>query len=84
MFSEHIILTKSQNAHYKFGTEQVDALARAGISADWADHIAGAIRKAWDYMASEEAWDRPIVILGTTSLISDVKELAATPQPLEV
>ncbi len=80
--SEHIILTKSQNAHYKFGTEQVDALARAGISADWADHIAGAIRLAREYMAVEEAWDRPIVILGTTSLISDVKELAATPEVL--
>lgn len=81
--SEHMILTKSQNAHYKFGTEQVDALEQAGIKAEWADHIAEAIQTAREYMADEEAWDRPIVILGTTSLISDVKLLAATPRLLE-
>ena len=81
--SEHMILTKSQNAHYKFGTEQVDALEQAGIKAEWADHIAEAIQTAREYMTDEEAWDRPIVILGTTSLISDVKLLAATPRLLE-
>ncbi len=80
--SEHMILTKSQNAHYKFGTEQVEALAEAGMKADWADDIESAIRLAREYMAAEEAWDRPIVILGTTSLISDVKELAARPMLL--
>ena len=80
--SEHIILTKSQNAHYKFGTEQVDALAEASMKADWADDVESAIRLTREYMAAEEAWDRPIVILGTTSLISDVKLLAATPEVL--
>lgn len=80
--SEHMILTKSRNAHYKFDVEQVNALEEAGLKADWAENIEGAIRQAREYMAAEDAWDRTIVILGTTSLISDVKLLAATPQLL--
>ena len=80
--SEHIILTKSQNAHYKFGKEQAEQLSKAAIAADWTESIAEAVSLAREYNAVEEKWDRPIVILGTTSLISDVKELAATPMLL--
>lgn len=80
--STHMILTKSENAHYKFGTEQVEALVEVGIAADWAENISDAIDKARAFMEAEDAWNRPICILGTTSLISDVKALAATPMPL--
>ena len=80
--SAYMILTKSQNAHYKFGTEQVEALADAGIHAEWTESIEEAIHKARIHGMNEQAWDRPICILGTTSLISDVKALAATPKPL--
>ena len=80
--SVHMILTKSQNAHYKFGREQVEALAEVGIAADWTENISDAIDKARSFMEAEDAWERPICILGTTSLISDVKKLAATPMPL--
>ena len=80
--SIHMILTKSENAHYKFGTEQVEALVEVGIAADWAENISDAIDKARAFMEAEDARNRPICILGTTSLISDVKALAATPMPL--
>lgn len=80
--SAHMILTKSQNAHYKFGTEQVEALAEVDIAADWAENISDAIDKARVFMEAEDTRNRPICILGTTSLISDVKALAATPMPL--
>ena len=73
--SEHIILTKSQNAHYKFGKEQAEQLSKAAIAADWTESIAEAVSLAREYNAVEEKWDRPIVI-------SDVKELAATPMLL--
>jgi dihydrofolate synthase/folylpolyglutamate synthase len=74
--SEHIILTKSQNPHYKFGTEQVKALEDIGIKALWSEGIGEALEKA------RSLSDNPICILGTTSLISDVKVLAATPMLL--
>ena len=80
--SDYIILTKSRNPHYKFSAEQVEVLANAGISASWTENIAEAIEMARNLANDEKAWDRPIVILGTTSLISDVKKLAATPMPL--
>lgn len=81
--SDHIILTKSQNVHYKFGKEQTEVLKATGISAVWKEHIAAAVEQARAYNAAEEKWNRAIVILGTTSLISDVKALAATPMLLE-
>ncbi len=71
--SERIILTKSTNAHYKFSPEQVEILKENGIDATWADGIAEAMLFAQN---------APICILGTTSLISDVKRLAGTPMPL--
>ncbi len=80
--AEHIILTKSSNTHYKFDASQIETLQTAGITAGWADDIAQAVDNARNIAAAEGEWNRPMVILGTTSLISDVKALAATPMPL--
>lgn len=77
--SEHIILTKSQNVHYKFGPEQAEMLHQKGINAVWSENIAEAVDKAREYIKAQEIYDMPICILGTTSLISDVKTLASTP-----
>ncbi len=81
--SGHMILTKSTNAHYQFGPKQVQTLSEAGIKAQWTSGIGEALKLArlgdGDPESREEL---PIVILGTTSLISDVKELAGTPMPL--
>ena len=81
--TEKMILTKSQNAHYKFGAEQVQNLKQSGIDAVWTESIAEAMGKARAYMQVQERYDIPICILGTTSLISDVKVLAATPMLLQ-
>lgn len=80
--SDHIILTKSRNVHYKFGSEQVDVLAKAGLKAVWTENIEDAVNLARNLASEEKAWDRPICILGTTSLISDAKCLASTPMLL--
>lgn len=79
---KHIILTKSSNRHYHFGKEQEEVLQKHHISAIWTENIAEAMEQARGLAAKEEAWDTAICILGTTSLISDVKTLAATPMPL--
>lgn len=79
--TEKMILTKSQNAHYKFGLEQAECLKENGIDALWTEGIAEALEKAREYMREQEKYELPICILGTTSLISDVKVLAATPMP---
>ena len=80
--SEKMILTKSQNVHYKFGPEQTQTLHQKGIDAEWTESIAEAMERARKYMQEQENYDIPICILGTTSLISDVKVLAATPMLL--
>ena len=81
--TEKMILTKSQNAHYKFGPKQVQMLSQNGITAEWTESIAEALQRAREYMQVQERYDIPICILGTTSLISDVKVLAATPMLLQ-
>ena len=82
--SEKMILTKSQNAHYKFGAEQAMSLKRKGIEAIWTESIAEAVEKAREYIQETGKYELPICILGTTSLISDVKVFAATPAPCTV
>lgn len=79
---KHIILTQSSNRHYRFGKEQAEVLQKHHISAIRTESIAEAMEQARSLAAEEEAWDTAICILGTTSLISDVKTLAATPMPL--
>lgn len=64
--SEKIILTKSNNPHYIFTEKQCDKMAEEGIETVWTNSVEEAIEKAKKTML-------PLVILGTTSVISDVK-----------
>ncbi len=63
-----IILTRSQNVHYVFTSGQKEVLDREGIRTEWTDSIEEALSKA-----VEE--NEPVIILGTTSLVSEVKKL---------
>jgi dihydrofolate synthase/folylpolyglutamate synthase len=62
----YTILTKSQNAHYVFTEKQKARLATLGIDAILTDSVAGAIHEA-------KMKGLPIIILGTTSVVSEVK-----------
>lgn len=68
---DHIILTKSQNPHYIFTGLQVDTLEKEGIKAVRTLSIRQALQMAGEYQL-------PTVILGTTSLVSEVKMLINT------
>ena len=61
-----VILTKSQNPHYIFTKEQKHMLANDGIESTWTNSIEEAIGIA-------KSKELPIVILGTTSVMSEVK-----------
>ena len=61
-----IILTKSQNPHYIFTKRQQACLKDMGIDSVWTESI----EEAFAYAKKEE---KPIVILGTTSVIAEVK-----------
>ena len=63
-----IILTKSGNPHYHFSQNQQKVLAKEGIDAEWTDSV----KQALDLAAS---FSDPVVILGTTSVISEVEQL---------
>ena len=63
-----IILTKSQNPHYIFTEKQASILNEEGIKAIWIPDIHSAI----DYAKN---LNQPIIILGTTSVVSEVKIL---------
>lgn len=69
--SSVIILTKTGNPHYVFGPEQVADLEAKGVHCVWSENIKNAIE-----LAKKEKL--PICILGTTSLITEVKALAKT------
>ena len=60
------ILTKSQNPHYHFTEVQYNKLLEEGINTIISSSVSEAINLAKEYNA-------PIAILGTTSVISDVK-----------
>lgn len=64
--SDDIILTKSQNPHYVFTDEQCRKLSEEGIMTEWTNSVDEAIDKAKEKSL-------PIVILGTTSVVSEVK-----------
>ena len=64
--SSSIILTKSQNPHYVFTRSQSEKLMEQGIKTAWTDSVEDAISMG-------RQMQKPIVILGTTSLISEVK-----------
>lgn len=63
-----IILTKSQNPHYVFAKEQCETMAAEGIETLWADTVEEAIQMS-------KRFGKYIVILGTTSVVSEVKQL---------
>ncbi len=64
--SDNLILTKSQNPHYVFTQKQCEQMAEEGIKTVWTNSVDEAIKKAKEKSL-------PIVILGTTSVISEVK-----------
>lgn len=66
--AKEIILTKSQNPHYVFTQWQQERLRKEGINAGWTESISEAMDLAMEK-------DRPIVILGTTSVIAEVKRM---------
>ncbi len=72
--SERIILTKSGNPHYKFSRLQADTLAQKKIEATWTESVKEAVSLALSYndLVTDDGKGIPIVILGTTSVISDV------------
>ena len=66
--ASQIILTKSQNPHYVFTKRQQERLKEEGIEAVWTEGVLEAVDKAKEK-------DDYIVILGTTSVIAEVKKL---------
>lgn len=66
--SKEIYLTKSSNAHYIFTKQQQVVLKENGINTIYFEEMREAIEAAKEHSL-------PICILGTTSLISDVKRM---------
>ena len=66
-----IILTRSQNPHYIFTPHQQSILAERNVETIWADSMEEAVKAGKEF-------GRPIVILGTTSVVSEVKKLQLT------
>lgn len=63
-----IILTRSGNPHYHFSPKQQESLAEEGIGTIWTDSVKQALTLTG-------ACPDPIVILGTTSVISEVERI---------
>ncbi len=63
-----IILTRSGNPHYHFSKNQQETLVQEGISAEWTESVKQALTLA-------ASFPNPIVILGTTSVISEVAQV---------
>lgn len=66
--TENIILTKSKNPHYIFTEEQCEKMSKEGIVTVWTESVEKAINTA-------KKTGESIVILGTTSVVSEVKRL---------
>lgn len=67
-YAAEIILTKSQNPHYVFTGKQKEELEKKGMKVTDAGFIEEAVRKA-------EESGGPILILGTTAIVSEVKKM---------
>lgn len=67
-YAEMILLTKSQNQHYVFSEKQISVLKDHGI-------IARRIPKIEESIRFAKTVTNPIIILGTTSVVSEVKIL---------
>lgn len=66
--ANRIILTKFGNPHYHFSQKQQESLAEEGIGTIWTDSVQQALTLA-------DSCPDPIVILGTTSVISEVERI---------
>ncbi len=66
--AQAMILTRAGNAHYIFSPSQAARVAAEGVDALWADTLEQALDSA-------KAWGGDVVILGTTSLVSEAKKL---------
>ena len=66
--ANRIILTRSRNPHYHFSQHQREVLMQEGILTEWTDSLKQALTLAG-------SCPDPIVILGTTSVISEVEQL---------
>ena len=66
--ADRIILTRSGNPHYHFSKHQRENPALEGIAAEWTDSVQQALTLAG-------SCPDPIVILGTTSVISEVERI---------
>ena len=66
--TSRILLTKSGNPHYNFSQKQQEVLAQEEIPAEWTDSVQQALTLAG-------SCPDPIVILGTTSVISEVERI---------
>ena len=66
--ANRIILTKSGNPHYHFSQKQQESLAEEGIGTIWTDSVQQALTLA-------DSCPDPTVILGTTSVISEVERI---------
>lgn len=62
-----IILTRSGNPHYHFSKNQQETLVQEGISAEWTGSVKQALNLA-------NSFSDAIVILGTTSVISETEQ----------
>ena len=86
--ADRIILTRSQNPHYLFTQKQQETLAREGIVTEWTDSLEQAFsiistslqipcnndNDAVIHSYDQGYQQQSIVILGTTSVISEVEE----------
>ena len=66
--ANRIILTRSGNPHYHFSQKQQESLAEEDIGTIWTDSVKQALTLAG-------SCPDPIVILGTTSVISEVEQI---------
>ena len=66
--ANRIILTRSGNPHYHFSQNQQETLVGESIGAEWTDSVEQALTLAGSF-------SDPIVILGTTSVISEVEQI---------
>lgn len=66
--ADKILLTRSQNPHYIFTDEQCAVMSKENIQTVWTNSIEEAINKAKEF-------GKPVIILGTTSVVSEVKKL---------
>ena len=66
--ANRIILTRSGNPHYHFSSHQREVLATEEILTEWTDSVEQALALAGSFA-------NPIVILGTTSVISEVERI---------